>query len=265
MAITGASSGIGAALAEAFGAEKCRVAVSARRRPKLEEVADRARDAGAQRVRVAEVDVTDPADLAAWADDLGAAWDGLDVAVANAGVGQYGHVLDLDPGDVTRVVDTDLLGVWRTVRAVGDLLQAAEGQAIVVGSMISYVPTPYMSLYGSIKAGLRAWTQAARPELARRGIDLTLVQPGATRTEFPENALKEPGISYEDLKEAIGRGWPAAKVARRCVKAARRRPKEVDMTLLGRAGRVLGAVAPNLLARLLEPAMRPGRRDRGSR
>lgn len=255
VAITGASSGIGEAVAEAFAAEGCHVALSARRLEKLEEVAGRCRDLGAPSARADRVDVTDPDDVQAWAGTLSG--EGLDVVVANAGVGQYGRFLRTDADDLERVVETNLLGVWRTVHALADLLEAARGQAIVVGSMISRVPIPYMSAYHTTKAALRAWTRAVRPELSRRRIALTLVEPGMTRTAFGDHAVPEQGASPGGLSEEVQRGWPPERVAERCLRAARWRPKEVPMTLLGRIGGALASLVPNLAARALEPTMRP--------
>lgn len=261
VAITGASSGIGAATAKALAEQGSALAVSARREDRLETVADACRDRGAPEVRVDRVDVTDADAVSAWFDAIDAAWGDLDVVVANAGVGQYGSFLDVDADHLDRVMETNVRGVWRTVRGAAPLLEPVEGHAIVVASVVRHVPIPYMSAYVASKAAVAHWSRAVRPELARRGIDLTLVSPGATQTEFPESALKPEGTGYGELKEMIGSGWSAERVARAITRAARRRPKEVNLTVLGRLGMGLGVLAPNFLARTMEPQMRPPDRD----
>lgn len=262
VAITGASSGIGAALAEAFGRRGASVALCARRRDALERVAEAAKEQGAEATHVQTVDVTEQDQLQAWADALGTAWSGIDVAVANAGVGQYGPFLEMSAEDLEQVASTNLTGTWHTVRSLADLIDDG-GQVQVVGSMIARVPTPYMSTYAATKAALVSWTRSVRPEMKRRGIDLTLVLPGATRTDFAVNTVRAEGTSIRDLKAALERGWSPKRVAEACVEAAKRRPKELPLTGTGRIGWALGSLAPNLVAGALERPMRPGDETKG--
>lgn len=268
VAVTGASAGIGRALAVEYARRGCRLAISARRLERLEATASLCRDAGAADVRIDRVDVTDGDAVEGWADDLGAAWDGgADIVVANAGVGQYGAFLDMDLDDIEQVVQTNVLGTMRTVHAFGPMLEEAEGRAVVVSSMIAWVPFPYMSVYQATKAALRAWTRSVRPELGRRGIDLIAFYPGATDTEFPAAALKEEGLDYRDLKDAVSAGWSPERAARACVRATARRwpPKERKLSVIGRAGMVVGSLMPHLTARAVGAATRPGRRGRAGR
>ena len=257
VAITGASSGIGAAGALAFAREGCRLALAARDEAALAHVAERARAAGAAEVRTRRVDVALPQDLQAWAEELQATWGALDVAVANAGVGHFGPFLEAEPEHLERLVQTNLLGVWRTAQAMGPLLEAAHGHLLVVGSVAGKIPLPYLAAYCGTKAALLAWSRSVRPELRRRGIALTHLGPGATRTPFAARSLRRPGLERSDLDERIGRGMAPEGVGRAMVRAARWRPKEMDLTLDGRAGVLAAWVAPHLLARGLEWRMRP--------
>lgn len=267
VAITGASSGIGAAAAEAFARQGARLALAGRDTAALEQVAQRCRSAGAAEVRVRAVDVTRAADLAAWAAELREAWGALDVAVANAGVGHYGPFATHHADHWEQLVQTNLVGVWRTAQALLPLLARGQGQLIVVGSVAGRVAMPYLSTYCATKAALVAWTRGVRPELALQGIAVTLFAPGSVRTPFARHALRdravrgtalaEPGQRRTDLDKAMGRGWTAERVGQAMVRAARRRPREVHLTLQGKAGIWASAVAPHLLARIVEPWMRP--------
>jgi short-subunit dehydrogenase len=271
VAITGASSGIGASMAEAFARAGCRLALAARREDALQDVAERARAAGAPEVRTRRVDVTRDAELQAWTDELAKAWDGkLEVVVANAGVGHYGPFLDMRPEHLDQLLRTNVLGVWRTIQVMGPMLEAAHGRAVVVGSVAGRVPLPYLSTYCATKAALQMWSRSARPELRKRGIGLTLVAPGATRTAFARRALREREVKGKDLEERgsldsyVGMGWRPERVARATVRAVQMGRREIHLTVAGRAGEALAAVAPHLLARAAEPWMRPRKKGGGA-
>lgn len=254
VAITGASSGIGAATARAFAEQGASVAICARRRDALEAVADDCRAAGAEAVRVDVVDVTEAGDLDDWAGKLDA-WDGLDVVIANAGIGHHGPFLERGIDEAGTVVDTNLTGVLRTVHATGPLLEDG-GQVQVVGSMGHVLPLAYMSVYAATKAALTSWTRSVRPELARRGIDLTLVLPGTVRTGFFDAIFEDrptPGV----VKAALAQGVDPEAVAEVCVDAARRRPDEVPMSWSGRFLGLLARLAPGAIGRAVERRLRP--------
>lgn len=254
VAITGASSGIGAACARAFAEQGASVAICARRHDALEAVAEGCRAAGAEAVRVDVVDVTSAGDVATWADEL-AAWGGLDVAIANAGVGHHGPFLERGIDEVEAVVETNVVGVLRTVHATGPLLDDG-GQVQVIGSMGHVLPLPYMSVYAATKAALTSWTRSVRPELARRGIDLTLVLPGTVRTGFFDAIFEDrptPGV----VEAALAEGIDPEAVAEVCVDAARRRPDEVPMSWSGRLLGWLARLAPGWIGGAVERRLRP--------
>lgn len=274
VAITGASSGIGAAAAEAFAREGCRLALAGRKAEALVEVAERCKAAGAAEVRTAIVDVMRRDDVEAWARELREAWSGVDVAVANAGVGHFGPFADMLPEHQDMVVQTNVLGVWRTAQAFLPLLSQARGHLVVVGSVAGRIPMPYLSTYCATKAALVGWTRSVRPELAREGVALTLFAPGATRTQFARRALRQRGVKGVDLAgegiiqhrgaDRLLAGHTPEQVARALVRAARWRPREVHLTASGIAGVWVAGLAPHLLARIVEPLMRPRKSGGGA-
>ncbi|MEA3198903.1 MAG: hypothetical protein QOE90_331 [Thermoplasmata archaeon] len=244
--ITGASSGIGKAAALAFAREGARLALCARHGPALREVAEVAKGLGAPEAVWRACDVTSEADVRAFAASCGPA---VDVLVANAGVGQYGAFLDMPMEDVTRVLDTNLVGVLRTVHAFGPALRAAKGHVVVVGSQAGKAPVPLSSVYAASKWALTGWTRSARPELEADGVGLTLLSPGGVDTGFADRRLAAPGAPGARAK--VPGSQSVEHVAKALVRAAKRRTPEVDLSLVGAIGRAANAVAPHAAARAM--------------
>lgn len=253
VAITGASSGIGKAAALAFARAGCALALCARNEAALREVAEVAKGLGAPRAVAVRADVTSDADVRAFADAAG----DTDLLVANAGVGQHGAFLDMGMDDVARVLDTNLVGVLRTVHAFGSRLQNG-GHVIVVGSAAGKTVTPLSSVYAASKWALTGWTRSVRPELEARGIELTLFSPGGVDTDFKERRLAAP-TSGEDARAPVPGSQSVDRVVKRLVQAARERPREVDLSFVGALGRAATSLAPHATAKALLKARQ--RRD----
>ncbi|MCA1813550.1 MAG: SDR family NAD(P)-dependent oxidoreductase [Halobacteriales archaeon] len=259
VAVTGGSAGIGRAIALAFAREGCRLALCARHLDAVRATAKECEAAGAPEVLSHGVDVRSEEQLQAWVGDLGKAWSGrADIVVANAGVGHYGPFLGLVPEQMQQVLETNVLGVWRTVHAFGPMLRAAKGRAVVVSSVAGKVPVPYLSTYSASKAALIAWSRAARPDLARDGVRLTVIDPGFTATDFGKHALRSPDVKRTNIDDYVQkRGWTPERVGKLTVRAVKMNRREVDMTLVGQMGIVVAALAPHFLVRMMEPTMRP--------
>lgn len=226
VAITGASSGIGAATAKLLAARGAGLALCARREDRLQAVAEACTSSGAAKVSATMADVGVLDDVGRFAEHARRTLGGADVVVANAGFGNFGNTLDLDPRGVETLVRTNVVGVLWTVQAFGPMLEESRGHAIVVGSVVGKLAVPYASVYSGTKWALRGWTRGARPELEARGISLTLVDPGYTRTEFFERRL----TTEEKPPWKKARGMTAEQVGRRILRAIRRRPAEMEMT-----------------------------------
>jgi len=191
--VTGASSGIGAAVAERLGRERMRVTLAARRPELLEQVATRVRDAGGEAL-VVPTDVRDPAAIAHMAAATMAAWGRIDVLVANAGVGG-GSVLRLSDDAVSEIVAVNLLGVVRCARAVLPAMAAQrEGHIIAVSSVAGRVMAP-ASIYGVTKAAVIAFTQALHRAVAADGVAVSAVLPGWIDTPMVRQRLRPRWIA----------------------------------------------------------------------
>ncbi len=186
--VTGASSGIGEATAVALAAQGAQVAVAARRRDRLEDLADRI---GRDRVLVLETDVTDEAQARAMVDRTVAAHGRLDTLVNNAGVMLLGPIVDAPVDEWRRMVELNLLGLlYCTHAALPHLLAAADSaprnvaDVVNVSSVAGRFARQNSGVYNATKFGVGAFSESLRQEVTRRHVRVSLVEPGAVRTEL---------------------------------------------------------------------------------
>lgn len=225
--ITGASAGIGAALAREFAREGADLVLVARREDRLKSLAAEIEALGRRAVTVSG-DVTRDGDLehavAAGVAQLGR----VDVAVANAGFGVLGRVDDLAIDDYRRQLETNVFGVLRTLYAALPELKRNRGQLVVVGSVSGHLPTPETSAYCMSKFAIRGFCDSIHHELSLDGVGVTLVSPGFVESEIRtldnsgKPGVKNPVPSWLQM--------PAASAARTIVRAAAWRRREVVVT-----------------------------------
>jgi len=209
VAITGASAGIGAATASALVAAGARVAVSARRQDRLAKLVS---ELGDDRVVPVAGDVRDPAlndALVAAAVDK---WGRLDTMVANAGIGAYGGIMDLDDAQLTDMVQTNVLGtVWSIRSAVRQFrAQGDGGDLVVVGSVAGFRGGADEAVYAGTKHAQVGMAGSLDRELRAEGIRVTLIGPAGVATEFAIGAGRTEGspqlddyLRPEDVAHAI--------------------------------------------------------------
>ena len=181
--ITGASSGIGAALSLEFAREGADVVLAARRRDRLESLAAEIGAIG-RRAVVAECDVTREGDLERAAATGRAAFGKLDVVVANAGFGVTGLLERLSLDDYRRQLETNVFGMLRTVYATLPALRASRGTLVLMGSVSGYLATPGASPYAMSKFAVRALTEGLNLDVAGTAVRVSSVDPGFVETEF---------------------------------------------------------------------------------
>ncbi|HXD97942.1 MAG TPA: SDR family NAD(P)-dependent oxidoreductase, partial [Candidatus Acidoferrum sp.] len=175
--ITGASSGIGAALAREFARQGADVVLLARRADRLAALAREIEGTG-RRALVVTADVTVDGDLDRAVASTEAAFGRLDVVIANAGFGVVGPVESLTLDDYRRQFETNVFGVLRTVQATLTLLKASRGRLVILGSVAGHIATPGSSPYSMSKFAVRALAEALGHELAPTGVSVTLISPG---------------------------------------------------------------------------------------
>lgn len=195
--ITGASSGLGLALADHVLGLGDRVAATSRRTGPLDELAQRH---GAERVWRRSLDVTDTSALHATVADARAELGRLDVVVAAAGQGALGAVEEQSSELIGRQIAVNLVGTIELVRAAVPILRAdGSGRIVVLSSSGGQVADPGMSIYNATKFGLEGFVDSVAMELAPFDIELTLIAPGGARTPFNTNlAVGTPHPAYQD-------------------------------------------------------------------
>lgn len=204
--MTGATRGIGAAVAELAHAAGGRVAVLARGADPTD-VAQRFGDNGL----AVPADVTDPESLRTGLDDVVAAWGGVDVLVNNAGVHRGGRAGRLARSDWDLVLETNLSGVFECIRATLPLMP--DGGAVVnVGAVVGLRGFPGDSAYAAAKAGLMGLSLSLAMELAPRAVRVNVVVPGFTETEMTD-ALSEKARNSIVRRIPLGRPAVATEIA----------------------------------------------------
>lgn len=195
--VTGASSGIGAALAKQLAVDGAEVVLSARRVEKLEAIQSEIVALGG-RARVLALDVTRPDEAAAAIRRIDAELGGLDLVVANAGLGHPQSAKALTWEKASPVLATNLVGGIATLTAVlPEMVARRRGHLVGVSSVAVYSPVPGGSVYRATKSGLTAFLENLRAELGDTGVRVTVVHPGFVRTPLADAFTIQPPLVLE--------------------------------------------------------------------
>lgn len=181
--ITGASSGIGEALALALAKRGAVLGLLARREDLLNDLVVKCRDAGGE-ARVFVCDVTDHIAVASVADEMRSEFGHIDILIANAGIGgNDDETRAYTPSAVKKVIDINLLGAVNAVHAVvPQMVEHGSGHLVAVSSLAGFRGLPKSAAYSASKAGMTAFFESVRLDVADKGIDVTIIQPGFIKT-----------------------------------------------------------------------------------
>jgi uncharacterized protein len=187
--VTGASSGIGAAVARRFGQAGYRLVLAARRYDRLAALADEINAQGGQALPVS-ADLSQLGDIQRLAQAALDQYQQIDILLNNAGVGRRSWLEELDPlEDVQAQIQVNLLGViWMAQAVLPHMIERRSGQIINMASLAGWVASPTYSVYAATKFGVRGFTEALRREVSLYGIHVSGIYPGSVDTEFRSHA-----------------------------------------------------------------------------
>lgn len=201
--VTGGSKGIGSAVAEAMVRAGMNVAVTARTRAEVEDAAARLQETGPGSSSGIVCDVRDFEQQRSAVDQVVAAYGGLDVVIANAGVGRFAAIDEMSVEDWHSVIDTNLTGVFYTVKASVAELKKRKGYLITIGSLAGTNFFAGGSAYNASKFGLTGFSQAVMLDLRRHGVKVSTIMPGSVATHF-SGSSPSPGEGWKIQPEDIG-------------------------------------------------------------
>lgn len=222
--ITGASSGIGAALAREWAARGARIILSGRDEARLAEVAA---DIGTDTL-ILPFDVRDEAAMRA-ATDQAIGWQGgVDIFVANAGVSQRSAALETDMGVYREIIDIDLTAQIAATQALLPHVAArGSGHLLFISSIAGKVGVPMRTAYCAAKFGLAGYADALRAELSQSGVQVHVIYPGSIATDVSRNALTADGSRRGRSDGVIDNGIAPAEAATRMIDAVAAGEREI--------------------------------------
>lgn len=256
--ITGASSGIGEALAVEYARRGHDLALLARRVERLAAVSAAVQQAGSRAVPI-QCDVREDDSVRRAVDQAVRAFGKLDVVIANAGFGVSGRFERLTLDDYRRQFETNVFGVVRTIQATLPALALSRGRLAIMGSVAGYLAAIGMSPYAMSKFAIRGLADSLREDLRPLGVSVTLISPGFVDSEI--RRLDRQGVFRRDSADPVP-AWlrvPAPVAARHIVRAIDRRRPEAVITVHGKAMVLLARHAPwaiRSLTRILAPKIR---------
>jgi short-subunit dehydrogenase len=255
--ITGASSGIGQAVAAEFAGRGANVVLAARSRDKLNRLAaDLAPLPG--RALVVATDVTESLSVEALVRKTAEEFGSVDILINNAGVGLFAPIEDGNMQNARHLFEVNFWGALHCIQAVTPyMLDQAGGHIVNVSSVAGHVSPPYMGMYAATKHALAAVSDALRIELSGTGVGVSTIYPGLTDTSFTENMLQE--VEAPQIPP-IARFVGANVVARRIFQAVRWGLRDVYVSPEDIALVMADAALPLLLDWGMGFFMRPGPR-----
>jgi short-subunit dehydrogenase len=259
MVITGASSGIGRALALQVAQQGAWLSLAARDLQRLEQVALECRERGGRAMAV-QTDVSDQAQCQRLIESTLAEYGRVDTLVNNAGLtmwARFDELHDLDP--LEQIMQINYFGsVYCTCAALPSLKQT-RGRIVVVSSLTGKAGVPTRSGYAASKHAMVGFFDSLRIELAGSGVSVTIVYPDFVATETRQRAFGPDGKPLGVSPVQEGKVMTAEECARLIIRAAERRKREEVMGLRGKVGQWIKLIAPGLVDRIALRAIQRGR------
>lgn len=257
--ITGASSGIGWEMARQMAAQGANLALAARQKDKLTELADQCNKLGGKAVAV-PTDVSDPKQCRALIDSAIKAFGGIDILVNNAGTTMWARLDEItDLTIFNTIMQVNYLGsVYCTYYAL-PYLKASKGRIAAVSSLTGKAGVPTRTGYSASKHAMVGFFDSLRVELRGSGISVTMIYPGFVDTGVQERGFGADGkpLGINPLQK--NKIMTANECARLSIKAIAERRREEVMTLRGKLGQWIKLIAPGLVDKIAAKAIEEGK------
>ncbi len=228
--VTGASSGIGEALAKDFARKGAKVILTARRKDRLEQVAQQIHhELGRQDIaKVLPLDLLLYEQVQNAVEQAIALFGGVDVLVNNAGASQRSLVVDTPFCVEKKMIDLDLMSPIALTKAIlPHFLSRKTGRVIVTSSVMGYLELPGNATYACVKHGLNGYFYSLGYELKKYGILVQVLEPGFVKTEITLNAITASGVPYGKMDNTHARAMSAEEFSRRAIKKLEQNSEEI--------------------------------------
>lgn len=223
--ITGASSGIGEALAYELAERGATLVLSARRETQLERVRSACQDSGAH--MILPLDLGESESFAAALASVLDRYGNIDTLINNGGISQRGTAVETQLEVDRRIMEVNYMGTVALTKAVlPSMLARGSGQIVVISSLMGKIGTPMRSAYAASKHALQGFFDCLRAEVHDQGVNVCVVCPGYIDTEVTQNALNADGSTHGKPGHRSDRSMSPATFAKRCVDVMERREDE---------------------------------------
>ena len=254
--ITGASAGIGKAMAFEWARLGYKVVLSARRNELLEEIAREIKNSGGEAL-VVPVDIMEETSIESAVQHIITTWGRIDIVVANAGFGVMGSIQNLTAKEWNRQLQGNVIGLALTVKYALPHLKQNKGRIGLVGSIGAYLPSPGIGAYGASKAAVQSIGLTLQVELMGSGVSCTTLHPGFVESEIAR--VDNEGMWHPERVDPRPENliWPTNKAARVMVEAILKRKRIYIFTNHGRVFVFLQRWFPGLMRLIISKSPKP--------
>lgn len=226
--ITGASSGIGEALALALASEGSKLILSSRRQKELEIIKDKCLNIRNIYITILILDLADSETLKAKVKEAESIYGHIDILINNGGVSQRETIINTNISVQRRIMEINYFGAIALSQYVlPKMIERKSGHHVVISSATGIISTPLRAGYAASKHALHGWYDSLRAECHDDNIKVTLICPGYVRTNISYNALTGYGEKYNQMDDAQDKGMTAKKVAEIILKSIKKEKQEV--------------------------------------
>jgi dehydrogenase/reductase SDR family protein 7B len=253
--VTGASSGIGEAVAKALALKGAILILSSRKEPELERVKNELQGENVGKTRILPLDLAVTNSLAEKAQEALSYFGRVDVLVASGGISQRSIAVETSTEVDQRLMDVNFFGTVILAKAIlPTMIENGFGYIVPISSLVGKFGSPYRSAYAASKHALHGFFDSLRAENYQKNIYVTIVTPGFIKTNVSVNALTEDGKALNEMDDAQAKGMPAEVCAKKIVKGMERTKNELLIGGKERFGVYIKRFFPNLFAKIIRTA-----------